>query len=163
MNYLDTSALIKRFVAEKGTERVCRIIEKEGPIATAKIAYAEVHSGLARKMREGELSAGRHALICRQVELDWRAYVRMDLTDEVLSLARELVQRPPLRAFDAIHVASALILKKSLEEQVVCEGGETPTLPVVNRWTPSWTIQLSAPKVRHCKDSVFIELRHNRG
>ncbi len=119
MNYLDSSALIKRFAAEKGSERVHRIIEREGPIATAKIAYAEVHAGLARKKREGALSKGQHAFICRQVELDWHAYVRMDLTDEVLSLARELVQRHPLRGFDAIHLSSALILKASLDEQVV--------------------------------------------
>jgi len=119
MNYLDSSALIKRFAAEKGSERVRRIIEKEGPIATAKIAYAEVYSGLARKKREGALSTVQHAFLCRQVELDWHAYVRMDLTDEVLSLARDLVQRHPLRGFDAIHLSSALILKASLDEQVV--------------------------------------------
>lgn len=124
MIYLDTSALIRRFVAEKGSEHVHRMIEKEGPIATAKIAYAEVHSGLARKKREGTLSAGRHAAICRQVELDWHAYVRMDLTDEVLRLARELIHRHPLRAFDAIHLASALILKTSLGEQVDFVSGD---------------------------------------
>ena len=133
MNYLDSSALIKRFVAEKGSERVHKMIEKEGPIATAKIAYVEVHSGLARKKREGALSAGRHAFICRQVELDWNSYVRMDLTDEVLTLARELFQRHPLRAFDAIHLASALILKASLAEQVVFAGADERQLRAAAR------------------------------
>jgi predicted nucleic acid-binding protein len=124
MIYLDTSALIKRFAAEKGSERVHRMIAKEGPIATAKIAYAEVHSGLARKMREGTLSASRHAFICRQVETEWPAYLRMDLTDEVLSRARQLIHRHPLRAFDAIHLASALILKAGLGEQVDFVSGD---------------------------------------
>jgi predicted nucleic acid-binding protein len=144
MNYLDSSALIKRFVAEKGSERVRGMIEKEGPIATATIAYAEVHSGLARKKREGALSHGQYALICRQVESDWHAYVRMDLTGEVLSLARELVQRHPIRAFDAIHVASALILKASLDEQVVFAGADERQLQAADKE------QLSALNIETC-------------
>jgi len=144
MNYLDSSALIKRFVAEKGSDRVRRMIEKEGPIATAKIAYAEIHSGLARKKREGALSAGQHALICRQVESDWHAYVRMDLTDEVLSLASVLVRRHSLRAFDAIHLASALILKESLDELVVFAGADERQLQAAH------TEQLSVMNIETC-------------
>ena len=124
MNYLDSSAIIKRFAAEKGSESVRRIIEQETPIATAKISYAEIHSGLARKKRAGDLPAGAYALICRQVELDWQSYVRIELTDEVLVLARELIQRHPLRGFDAIHLASALILRESLGEQITFVGAD---------------------------------------
>jgi predicted nucleic acid-binding protein len=124
MIYLDTSAIIKRFIAEKGSEVVRRMIEQEGPIATAKVAYAEIHSGLARKKRDGSLLPRQHSSLCRQVELDWKGYVRMDLTDEVLSLARDLIQRHPLRGFDAIHLASALILKSSLGEQVTFTGAD---------------------------------------
>jgi predicted nucleic acid-binding protein len=118
MNYMDSSALIKRFVEEKGSERVRRMVEEEGPVATSKIAYAEVHSGLARKKREGNLSSAGYAQICRQFEMDWNSYVRIELNDEVLSLARALIQRYPLRGFDAIHVASALILRANLGEHV---------------------------------------------
>ena len=124
MIYLDSSALIKRFLTEKGSGLVSRMVEQEGPVATAKIAYAEIHSGLARKKREGSLTSGQHALICRRVELDWKGYVRMELTDEALSLARELIQRHPLRGFDAIHLASALILQSSLGEQVTFAGAD---------------------------------------
>ena len=46
MNYFDTSALIKRFVAEKGSDLVQAMIAQEPP-AIATIAYAEVHAGLA--------------------------------------------------------------------------------------------------------------------
>jgi predicted nucleic acid-binding protein len=38
MNYLDTSALIKRFVAEKGSPLVESLVSQEAPVATAKIA-----------------------------------------------------------------------------------------------------------------------------
>lgn len=117
MNYLDTSALIKRFVAERGSALVQTIVSRNGTVATAKIAYAEVYAGLTRKRREGHLPDRQYASACRQFESDWRAYVRVDLRDEVLLLARDLIQRHPLRGFDAIHLASALALKSALGEE----------------------------------------------
>ncbi|MDQ7839604.1 MAG: type II toxin-antitoxin system VapC family toxin [bacterium] len=118
MNYLDTSALIKRFVAEKGSPLVSAIVTRKGPVATAKIAYAEVYAGLTRKRRDGQLSEGRYVVACRQFERDWQAYIRVDLWDEVLLLARDLIQRHPLRGFDAIHLASAMGLRSALGEDI---------------------------------------------
>ena len=118
MNYLDTSALIKRFVAEKGSPLIRTLVVQEGSVATAKIAYAEVYAGLTRRHREGHLSDGLYALSCMQFESDWRAYIRVDLRDEILLLARDLIRRHPLRGFDAIHLASALSLKRALGEEI---------------------------------------------
>jgi predicted nucleic acid-binding protein len=116
--YLDTSALIKRFVNEKGSPLVQSIVQRTGAIATAKIAYAEIFAGLTRKLREGNLSKAQYALACRQFESDWHAYLRVELEDDILLLARDLIQRRPLRGFDAVHLASALRLKIALGEKV---------------------------------------------
>ena len=128
MNYLDTSALIKRFVSEKGSPLIQSIVARKEPVATAKIVYAEVHAGLKRKQREGHLSTTQYALACRQFERDWQAYVRVDLRDEVLLLARDLIQRHPLRGFDAIHLASALSLKSGLGEDITFAAADEPLL-----------------------------------
>ena len=130
MNYLDTSALIKRFVAEKGSPQVEALVSQRGQVATAKIAYAEVYAGLARKHREGHLPGGQHTQACRQFESDWQAYVRLDLQDEILVLARDLIQRHPLRGFDAIHLASALRLKTALGEDVTFAAADERLLRV---------------------------------
>ena len=118
MIYLDTSALIKRFVNEKGSPLVQSIVQGKGPVATAKIAYAEIFAGLTRKLREDNLSKTQYAVACRQFETDWQAYLRVELEDNILLLARDLIQRRPLRGFDAIHLASALRLKIVLGEEI---------------------------------------------
>lgn len=118
MIYLDTSALIKRFVNEKGSPLVQSIVQRTEAIATAKIAYAEIFAGLTRKLREGNLSKAQYALACRQFESDWHAYLRVELGDDILLLARDLIQRRPLKGFDAVHLASALRLKVALGEEV---------------------------------------------
>ena len=118
MNYLDTSALVKRFVAETGSERVARLILHDGPVATATIAYAEVFAALARRYREGALSAAAHSGVRRRFEREWQAYVRVALGDGVLHRARDLVRRYPLRGYDAVHLATALDLRETLGEPV---------------------------------------------
>ena len=119
MNYFDSSALIKRFVEEPGSKRVEALIEAEPPPATSKVAYAEVHAGLARKPRERGLTPAVHRSASRTFDADWPAYVRVELVDPLLILARDLVQRRPLRGFDAIHLASALRLRDQIGDEVV--------------------------------------------
>jgi predicted nucleic acid-binding protein len=116
--YLDTSALIKRFVNEKGSPLVQSLVQQREPVATAKVAYAEIFAGFARKFREGHLPKAPYALACRQFERDWQAYLRVELEDDILFLARDLIQRHPLRGFDAVHLASALSLKNALGEEI---------------------------------------------
>jgi uncharacterized protein len=116
--YLDTSALVKRFINEKGSPLVQSLVQATNAVATAKIAYAEIFGGLTRKLREGNLSKTQYSVACRQFESDWQAYVRVELQDEVLALARDLIQRHPLKGFDAVHLASALRLKIALAEEM---------------------------------------------
>ena len=119
MNYLDTSALIKRFVKERGSPLVQSLMRRSEPIATAKIAYAEFFAGLTRKLREGGIAGTHYARACRQFESDWQAYLRVELQDDILLVARDLIQRHPLRGFDAIHLASAMSLKNALGEEII--------------------------------------------
>ncbi len=118
MTYLDTSALVKRFVSEAGSSAVQSLLTGGGSIASATIAYAELYSGLTRRQREGVLSQFQYRLACTRLERDWMALVKVELGAEILSSARGLIQRHGLRAFDAIHLASALGLQAAANEPV---------------------------------------------
>jgi len=118
MNYFDTSALIKRFVEEPGSNRVDAVLAGEPILATSKVAFAEVHAGLARKLREKALTTTAYRKTSRAFDTDWRAYLRVDLADGLLLIVRDLVRRHPLRGFDAIHLASAMRLQEQLGEEV---------------------------------------------
>jgi predicted nucleic acid-binding protein len=74
--------------------------------------------GLAPKRRTRELTEAAYKSACRQCETEWPAYIRVALRDDVLLLARDLIQRHPLRGLDAIHLAAAPILKASLGEDM---------------------------------------------
>jgi predicted nucleic acid-binding protein len=116
VNYFDTSALIKAFLVEVGTDTAKQLLLRGGMAATATITYAEMYSGFSRKKREGGLTPKHYDAVCEAFESYWPACVQVELTKALLTLARDLMQRHPLRAFDAIHVASALSLKQDLGE-----------------------------------------------
>jgi predicted nucleic acid-binding protein len=119
LTYLDTSALIKRFVAERGSTSVTRLTRPDAPVGTATIAYAETYSGLTRRHRDGDLSAIDYANACEQFERDWTGYLRICLDDDVLGAARLVIRRHALRGFDGIHLASALTRQSRWDEPVV--------------------------------------------
>lgn len=119
MIYLDTSALIKLYVVERGSPAVIALVRREGAPSTATIAYAEVYSGLLRRRREGSVTETQYGQISGRFEQDWPTCIQVELQKDVLELARDLLRRHVLRAFDAIHLASALSLKTRLNEDIV--------------------------------------------
>jgi predicted nucleic acid-binding protein len=118
LTYLDTSALVKRFLLERGSARVRTLTTPAEDVAIATIAYAELYAALNRKRRDGDLSRTAYTQAAERFEAHWRSYTRVALHDDLLALARALTERHPLRGFDAIHLASALHLAQSLEEVI---------------------------------------------
>jgi len=87
-------------------------------VATATIAYVEVHAGLARKRRAGEIAPHEYVEAGGAFERDWLGLLRVDLAEAVLAAARDMARRHPLRAADAIHLGSALVLVDRLGSAV---------------------------------------------
>ena len=78
MLYLDTSSLIKLYVAEAGVDLVLALLDKAAVVATSVVAYAETRAALARLRREGRLSAPDFSSAKRDFERDWPAYLTLD-------------------------------------------------------------------------------------
>jgi predicted nucleic acid-binding protein len=146
VTYFDTGALIKLYVEEPGSQAVSTLVTETGAVATAKVAFVEVHAGLARRRRAGDLSVRGYERTCRQFEEQWRTYVRLDLRDDILVQARKLVQRHPLRSLDAIHLASALALRAALGQEVcfVAADGRLVQAAELERFT-AVNVASSAP------------------
>jgi predicted nucleic acid-binding protein len=66
--YLDTSSLIKLYVAEAGADLVRKLVDDAAVVATSVITYAETRAALARLRRERELSSSRFASVKREFE-----------------------------------------------------------------------------------------------
>jgi hypothetical protein len=104
--YFDTSALIKRYVEEPGRREVLGLLRRNQCVVSA-ILPVEVRSALRRRVAEKTLDGKRVPGILKRLAADRAYWTVIEVSTEVLASAESLSGGHPLRALDAIHVASA--------------------------------------------------------
>lgn len=108
--FLDTSALVKLYLAEPGSERMRGAATEGHPVAASHLAFAEIHATFARRGREELLLASELEQLRRRFAGDWEELTQVPIGAEVLALVPGLCERHPLRGGDALQLASALLL-----------------------------------------------------
>lgn len=117
--FADSSVIVKLYVPEAGHAQVRRL---ERPLLISGLATVEVASALWRKQRLGELDPSDAALLVRAFTADCAEpgdvspFAIVPVTPEILRHAARLVAVHPLRAYDALQLASALVAQAALDE-----------------------------------------------
>ena len=109
--YLDTSALVKLYVNETHSGEVRKQLKACSLAAISRVAYPEARAALARRHREGGLTAAELRRAVADLGRDMAAFVVVELLEHVALRAGELAEHHALRGFDAVHLASALELR----------------------------------------------------
>jgi uncharacterized protein len=115
--FADSSALVKRHIAEQGSMWVRTWIAagQGNTIIIAELAITEVLSALSRRRRQARLSARSFARLREDfLVVVENEYAIIPMTSALLSVASDLVVRYPLRALDAIHLAAALDARRRI-------------------------------------------------
>lgn len=101
--YFDSSALVRRYVRETGTDAVLELFDKAACIFTSRFAWLEITAAVARNF--GALS--EPAAVLDAVDEDFHALVRtVEVSHQIVDAAREVAIRHRLRAGDALQLAS---------------------------------------------------------
>lgn len=113
--YFDASALVKRYVLEPYSELVSNRLQ-DGIPASSRLSQVEISSALALRWREGQLSREHLDRALAALGEDFESLDVVELNPLVVTLSRDLLLRHPLRAGDAIHLASGIhLMKRGLE------------------------------------------------
>ena len=112
--FLDTSALVKRHIAEPGHAWVRTLCDPTAgnTIVICEVALVEVTATFARMARETPRRispARRNRLIADFEAVFLRQYIVMQVDRTLLARAATLCRAHPLRAYDAVQLAAALI------------------------------------------------------
>lgn len=120
--FLDSSALIKRYVDERGASwiRAATAPDAGNTIVVASFTRVKVVSGIMRLRREGALNEAASQAIRRLVDHHASGdYIAIGLTEAIIEQAEDLLERHPLRASDSVQLASALEAGKRLASKGV--------------------------------------------
>ena len=111
--YIDSSALAKIYVPEPESDLLDEFLRGRQDLMISELAITEVVSAVARRRREGSLSAKqaneiRNALLSDATS---GSFQRLDLNPSVHREAERMLlstESVPLRTLDALHIALAL-------------------------------------------------------
>lgn len=114
--FADSSALVKLYADEAGSADV----RSHATLIVSALARVEVPAALWRKARTGALDAADAALLTRAFHTDRTGvgdrpprFSAVSMTSEVLDRAARLVAVHPLRAHDAVQLASAIAAREA--------------------------------------------------
>lgn len=118
--YVDSSALVKRYVEEEGSEELRELLTGGQLAASVTVTYVEIASALSKASRLGRLREDEARRAFATFESDWQASIaQIQTTDGVLHQAAELVWRHGLRGCDALQLAAAVWFQGETREPVL--------------------------------------------
>ncbi len=112
--FIDSSALVKGYIEEPGSNRVAELFKKAKEIAVCIVCVPEVLSACNRLIREKKINTRQYGLIKREFLLDVGEFAVIDLTNEVILRSIQCLEKGALRSLDALHVAAAIEYKPGL-------------------------------------------------
>lgn len=117
--YLDASAFVKRYIAERGSRETNALTADAEMTATSIVSRAEIAAAFAKAVRAGLVKdlVARNAQ--RTFAEDWPDVARVPVTESLVERAEALAWEHGLRGYDAVHLASALTWQESVGEQIV--------------------------------------------
>jgi predicted nucleic acid-binding protein len=119
MIYIDSSALVKRYVSEPGSEAMDRLLAEHPYAAASRLAYPEILSALNRKRAMKDISTRVFDEMAKAFESDWRKLFILELDDALLPIMKKAIRKHSIRGADAVHLASAMWLRSTLKEDVI--------------------------------------------
>jgi uncharacterized protein len=135
ITYVDTSSLLKLLFDEDGSERAELIWDTADVLAGSALIVVEARAALAAAERGARLTAAQH----RDAKDEFAVLVDelsiVEVTGQLIAAAADLAEQEALRGYDAVHLASALMIEAELvtsADAALCEAAARRGLHVAN-------------------------------
>lgn len=116
--YLDTSALVKRYIRETASDEVIAFIEQAGAVGSTSLTRVEMAAALEKAARLGWIEREIATRSWDDFLDHWLSFTRLSITSSTLIRASALAWEYSLRGYDAVHLATALIWQETLASPI---------------------------------------------
>jgi len=138
ITYVDTPTLIKLIIDEEGSDRAELIWQSADSVASVSLVVVEARAALAAAVRGDRLSSEQ----LHDAKTELAALVDdlhlVDVTENLIETAARLAETESLRGYDAVHLASALLVDAAVltsADRDLCEAAERQGLHIANTST----------------------------
>lgn len=101
--YVDSSALLKRYVDEHDSEAAVSLMATDPVLVTSRLTEIEVRRNLTRLLDGSELTSSR-----RQLAVDLDAFALVSLDASTCNEAARIAEQTLCRSLDSLHLAAAV-------------------------------------------------------
>ena len=112
--YLDTSALVKRYIRETYSDDVLDLMNHADFIGASILTKVEMAAAFAKAARLGWVSNDTARQSWQDFIDEWPNFTRLSFSTALLDRASILAWDDELRGYDAMHLASAIIWQETL-------------------------------------------------
>jgi uncharacterized protein len=116
--YWDTSALVKLYIHEDGSDLAQTFNSQKGIHGICSIGKVEMIAAIDRLLRMNIIDEYQGLSLRNEFAIDWNSYLRFDVNSSLINRACELAWSEHLQGYDAIHLASAMLWRESVNELV---------------------------------------------
>lgn len=143
--YLETSALVKLYVYEAGTERLLALAGNAGHrLAILSLAQVELRAAVRRRQRIGEISPSEVDELFESFRQHSEGrFLVQSFSDSLLDVACALVDAYALRGYDSMQLAGYLTLRS-------ISGVEEPTFVCADKALLSAARNEGCPVLNPC-------------
>lgn len=105
--FCDTSALIKLYIDEDGSNELKIQLQESEAVAVCRIAWAEAYAALSRRARELPADVDNIEQAKVALAADWPHFVVLEINQPLVERAGEYADTFALRGYDSIQLAAA--------------------------------------------------------
>jgi predicted nucleic acid-binding protein len=116
--YIDTSALVKRYIQEANSGDVVTLLDQADLTGTILLTRVEMASAFSKAVRMKWLDLQAAEESWQDFLVHWRSFSRLVVSQPLTDRASRLAWDYGLCAYDATHLAAALLWQETLETPV---------------------------------------------
>ncbi len=120
--FFDTSALIKKYIIENGSDKVDDLMNKADMIFISVITEIETFSTFKRLLIEKAITQTEYKILIKEFQIDYEFYSLIDFDNFISSNAKLMIEKYQLKSLDSIQLGTALSLKNEIDYFVVTDN-----------------------------------------
>jgi predicted nucleic acid-binding protein len=122
--YAETSAVLRWLFGEAGGDQARVVMAESEKVTASRLTLIEARRVIRRAEREGRLPAAKSADVLALFAQAASRWAVLELSEGVARRAEDAFPQEPVRALDALHLASALFLRQSVPDLAVLTADE---------------------------------------